>query len=231
MRLPPDADLNNLDEYVEEMEERQAEYQRLKASLAAEWRERILARDGRSCRACGDAEGVALVLQLAHLTSAQAFNRFYGYPEGLQRSYREDNLITLCGYCHSAQHGRVKPRLPEALRRAQDRLDELAAHYAVQRFARLTRKVEAIAPAEHSRWAAEGVRLVRVPEVKEFMTLYQATWPAILEDRKADGARRLKVQALVKSLIEERRWKLVRHLALLERAAAAQKRRAGRAKK
>jgi 5-methylcytosine-specific restriction endonuclease McrA len=58
-----------------------------------ELRERVLRRDGWRCQSCGSMTN----LEVHH----QQFRSHSG-PD------REDNLITLCNYCHSAEHGQNK---------------------------------------------------------------------------------------------------------------------------
>lgn len=77
------------------------DYRREKERIHVKWRERILRRDGRRCRACG---AVKSVLQVAHIKPALGFVKDLESLEGLERSYSHPNLVTLCEACHTSQH-------------------------------------------------------------------------------------------------------------------------------
>lgn len=216
MVLPADADLSDLSPYVEELEERRRAYMRLKAEITALWRDKVLERDGHACRSCGAKAASDLLLHLAHITSAQAFNRYFGHPEGLRQSYRDDNLVILCRYCHSAEHGRIQLRLTAEQRAAHEKLVAMEGDPAVQRAGRLVRKWEAIIHAngetsvlsEHPVFR-EFQALVGTPTVAEYMSLGAQFGPAIEAEHRQAHERHQNVRALFHRLIADRQWKSV----------------------
>jgi len=220
MVLPPDADLSDLTPYIEEIEDREREYRKLKAELSAPWREQILARDSGACRSCGATEAPDLLLHLAHITSAQAFNRYYGYPDGLRLSFRDDNLVMLCGYCHNAEHGRIELRLTTEQRAAHKRMHELLDLRDVQRFCQAMEKRAALiangaddeaVDRHHS--TARARELYPLPTVAEYIDLSQRFGQAIAQEHHRAHERHRNVRALFDRLIAERGWKSVPSLA------------------
>jgi len=75
-------------------------YHKLKTKLANKVRKKILKRDNYRCQACG----FPLDLEVAHITDATLFVKYYGLEDGLKESFREDNLVTLCKSCHRSYH-------------------------------------------------------------------------------------------------------------------------------
>lgn len=71
------------------------EYTSRKRAYQDAHRLRIFDRDGRRCRLCGRMTR----LEMAHITPAIEFWS-YDRAGGLERSYRDDNLVTLCAWCH-----------------------------------------------------------------------------------------------------------------------------------
>jgi 5-methylcytosine-specific restriction endonuclease McrA len=63
---------------------------RLNDSEYGELREQVLRRDGWRCQFCGS------------MTNLEVHHRQFRSHSGLDH---EDNLITLCNSCHSAEHG------------------------------------------------------------------------------------------------------------------------------
>ncbi len=94
------------------------EYRERKSVLQDTWRDRIFERDQFRCNICGE-EGPRETLHLAHVTTAYAFVRCTGDLAGMDLSYRDDNLLTLCSGCHKIQHRQVdrtwNPKLKELL--------------------------------------------------------------------------------------------------------------------
>jgi len=75
-------------------------YYKLKSKLAKKVRRKILERDNWRCQVCKS----PFNLEVAHITDATLFVKYYGLEDGLKESFREDNLITLCKSCHRAYH-------------------------------------------------------------------------------------------------------------------------------
>ena len=98
-------------------------YREHKARLQTDWRRRIFERDGHRCRAC-NREGADDTLHLAHVTPALRFVRYAQSLDGMDNSYREDNLVTLCEGCHKLQHRDVdsafNPDLAALLAKAEE---------------------------------------------------------------------------------------------------------------
>lgn len=90
------------------IEPKGAEYKHYKKKLLNRWRKTIFKRDNHRCRYCGSDQN----LQLAHITACQTFLDFYkklvGWKKALELSFRKDNLVCLCGKCHSSYHSYVK---------------------------------------------------------------------------------------------------------------------------
>jgi 5-methylcytosine-specific restriction endonuclease McrA len=81
-------------------------YSRVKERLQTEWKPRILERDQWACRVCRSQDN----LQLAHVTDAKDFCERLGNEELVAKSYRYDNLVTLCEECHRLQTGFSRDR-------------------------------------------------------------------------------------------------------------------------
>lgn len=79
--------------------ERDYNYYETKQEHLTLWRPIILSRDQFCCRACQRTEK----LQLAHISPCLSFVKIYGV-QGIEFSFRDDNLITLCDACHKAHH-------------------------------------------------------------------------------------------------------------------------------
>jgi len=73
-------------------------YNREKDKYLKIWRPKILKRDTK-CRACYS----TYKLECAHITPVTIFVKIYGW-EGIQLSFRWDNLVTLCNECHRLYH-------------------------------------------------------------------------------------------------------------------------------
>ena len=84
-------------------------YRETKNKYMSQWREIIFARDNHRCRVCGNDDKTRL--NLAHITPAMSFVRhfsqIFGIEFAIKASFREDNLVTLCGSCHRLQHGEI----------------------------------------------------------------------------------------------------------------------------
>ena len=76
------------------------EYNKLKQKYLNSWRPIIFKRDNFHCQNCGSKNK----LQLAHITACIDFVKKYG-KDGIAKSFRQDNLLTVCELCHIyAQH-------------------------------------------------------------------------------------------------------------------------------
>lgn len=68
----------------------------------AKWRPRILKRDRKRCRACGEERHP----EVAHVTAVNDFvavrvdRKNWNPDHVVASSYREDNLLVLCKWCH-----------------------------------------------------------------------------------------------------------------------------------
>ncbi len=69
----------------------------------SEWpeiRERMLSRDGRRCRLCGQEAAPDRPLEVHHLTPLRTFMAQYTRPMALRLAHAPENLLTLCPVCH-----------------------------------------------------------------------------------------------------------------------------------
>lgn len=122
-------------------------YRERKARLQAEWRGRIFERDGFRCRACGR-EGTDETLHLTHVTPALRFVREAGSLEGMDASYREDNLVTLCGGCHKLQHRQVDSDFNPELTALLAKAEEMRKRPELQEWLALRRQIDKLFDAE-----------------------------------------------------------------------------------
>jgi len=80
------------------------EYIKLKQKHLDFWRPIIFKRDGFRCVNCGETKNC----NTAHITPCFDFVKKYD-KKGIEMSFREDNLVTLCKECHiDAQHAMLK---------------------------------------------------------------------------------------------------------------------------
>lgn len=101
--------------------ERSLEYRERKRKLQDLWREKIFERDGWKCQICGQGS----VLHLAHVTPVRAFLRAGRDLNAMERAYRDDNLITLCGTCHKSQHKEITSTFDERLKPLLDKRERM----------------------------------------------------------------------------------------------------------
>ncbi len=120
--------------------ERSKVYRERKAVLQGEWRTRIFERDAFKCRACGD-RGTAEDLNLAHVTPARAFIWWDKGLQGLDLSYREDNLLTLCGTCHRLQHRDIDSAFDPELKALLERREAMRAEPTVREWLELNQQI------------------------------------------------------------------------------------------
>jgi len=113
------------------------EYLRLKGVYQDEWREKIFARDGYKCRVCGSVDN----LHLSHITPARAFVQVDNKVESIALSYREDNLIALCYYCHRGHHRGTKILWDDEIKVLAQERDRLKSVPEVRRYIELSRLI------------------------------------------------------------------------------------------
>lgn len=115
-------------------------YRERKAELQEAWRERIFERDEFQCQVCEE-KGTPETLHLAHVTTALAFVKATGRLDGMDLSYREDNLLTVCPGCHKVQHKEIdrlwNPRLGELL----DEQDSLRSEPLIKQWLDLVKRI------------------------------------------------------------------------------------------
>ena len=80
-------------------------------------------------------------MHLAHITSALAFVRYVGVLDGLDLSFRDDNLVTLCGACHKFQHREIVSDFDPDLMALVNRKDEMKKNPAIQEWLDLNRQI------------------------------------------------------------------------------------------
>ncbi len=106
-------------------------YRDRKTRLQRERRDRIFERDGYTCKSCGRT-GSSETLHLAHITTALAFVRHAAALDAMDLSYRDDNLVTLCGACHKFQHRDLVSDFDPELKELLDRKEALKANPIIQ---------------------------------------------------------------------------------------------------
>lgn len=136
-----------------ELSPQSRKYRDHKAALQEAWRERIFERDEFRCRICGE-KGTLETLHLAHVTTAYAFVKFTGRLDGMDLSYRDDNLLTVCRGCHQVQHKEIdriwNPKLGELL----DEQDSLREEPLIRMWLDLSKRIG----AEMEKAKEEGIR-------------------------------------------------------------------------
>ncbi len=135
------------------------EYRERKSALQDTWRDRVFERDQFRCRICGD-ERPREYLHLAHVTTAYAFVRSTGDLAGMDLSYREDNLLTLCSGCHKIQHRQVDRTWNPKLKELLDEQDSLRSEPLIKEWLHLVQRIR----DEMEKAKVEGARRRRIAD-------------------------------------------------------------------
>ena len=102
-------------------------YREIKAKYMDLWRPIIFARDNYKCIVCGSNEKSRL--NLAHVTPVlsfvRAFSKDLNFETAIMLSFREDNLVTLCGTCHRIQHGTIDSTYSQTISEKQAQLSKI----------------------------------------------------------------------------------------------------------
>jgi 5-methylcytosine-specific restriction endonuclease McrA len=117
----------NLRNNTDEISPHSQKYREIKGKYLDLWRSRIFARDNYKCNVCGSND--ISRLNLAHVTPVLSFVRAFSKELGLETaimlSFREDNLITLCGTCHRIQHGTIDSTYSQIISEKKVELDNI----------------------------------------------------------------------------------------------------------
>ena len=101
-------------------------------------------RDGYKCRASGSDDRMRL--NLAYFTPTTSFVKVFSQSLGLDfaigSSFRDDNLVTLCGSCHRLQHGEIDSAYSPEISKKQDRLHQIVENGSAKDYLQLKREID-----------------------------------------------------------------------------------------
>ena len=119
-------------------------YREIKSKYVSQWKITIFMRDGYKCRASGSDDRMRL--NLAYFTPTTSFVKVFSQSLGLDfaigSSFRDDNLVTLCGSCHRLQHGEIDSAYSPEISKKQDRLHQIVENGSAKDYLQLKREID-----------------------------------------------------------------------------------------
>ncbi len=188
---------------------------KLRSQLSPKWRRQIFKRDGYKCRICGFHKN----LELAHITSLKEFLKA---KLEIANSYREDNLVTLCHWCHIAQDRFASKSDPDNILQELTKVKKiLGQEPVVKQYLELNRELMILEYPDKriTQIIEEEIKLKKDKKVSKYLRVQKA----IAERRKKiTEDKRDKIVALFEQLKAERRWKRPTKLAKIITSSVGQ---------
>ena len=119
-------------------------YREIKSKYLSQWKITILMRDGYKCRACESDDRTRL--NPAHITPTTSFVKVFSQSFSLDfvigSSFRDDNLVTLCGSCHRLHHSEIDSSCRPEINKKQDRLHQIVENGSAKDYLQLKREID-----------------------------------------------------------------------------------------